>query len=72
MANSGPNTNGSQFFIVYRDTTLGPDYTIFGKVTEGLPTVEQVAKEGVDPQDPGYPGDGMPVNPIFIKKAEVL
>ena len=46
MANSGPNTNGSQFFIVYRDTQLDPNYTIFGTVTKGLEVAEKVAKAG--------------------------
>ena len=36
MANSGPKTNGSQFFLVYKDTVLGPNYTIWGKITKGL------------------------------------
>ena len=45
MANSGPNTNGSQFFIVYRDTQL-PNYTVFGTVTKGLTVAEAVAKGG--------------------------
>ena len=35
MANSGPGTNGSQVFFVYADTTLGPNYTIWGKITKG-------------------------------------
>ncbi|MFZ9922267.1 MAG: peptidylprolyl isomerase, partial [Candidatus Nanopelagicaceae bacterium] len=35
MANSGPNTNGSQFFLVYKDTTLGPNYTLWGKIVSG-------------------------------------
>ena len=36
MANAGPDTNGSQFFLVYADSTLPPDYTVFGTITEGL------------------------------------
>ena len=47
MANSGPGTSGSQFFIVYKDTTLGPDYTIWGKVVSGLDVVQNVAAAGV-------------------------
>jgi len=44
MANSGPNTNGSQFFIMLEDkTTLPKDYTIFGKVTAGMDVVKQIA-----------------------------
>jgi len=47
MANSGPDTNGSQFFIVYDDSELPPSYTIFGKITSGMEVVEKVAKAGV-------------------------
>lgn len=44
MANAGPNTNGSQFFIMLADNeTLPPDYTIFGKVTSGMDVVKQIA-----------------------------
>jgi peptidyl-prolyl cis-trans isomerase B (cyclophilin B) len=61
MANAGPNTNGSQFFIVYRNTDLKPDYTIFGTVTKGLDVVEKVAKGGAPKND------GKPNTPIEIK-----
>ena len=43
MANAGPNTNGSQFFIVHKDYPLPPNYTIFGKVTDGLDTLDKIA-----------------------------
>lgn len=46
MANAGPGTNGSQFFIVYQDTTLPSAYTIWGSVIEGLNMVEAVASRG--------------------------
>lgn len=42
MANAGPNTNGSQFFIMLADTPLPPLYTVFGKVTKGLDVVDQL------------------------------
>ena len=47
MANSGANTNGSQFFIVYEDTSMDPDYTIWGRVTKGLEIVRAIAEAGV-------------------------
>ncbi|OGD79352.1 hypothetical protein A2362_01255 [Candidatus Curtissbacteria bacterium RIFOXYB1_FULL_41_59] len=42
MANSGPNTNGSQFFIMLADTSLPKQYTIFGNVTSGMEVVDQI------------------------------
>lgn len=53
-----PNSNGGQFFIVYKDTDLPTDgggYTIFGRVTSGLDIVERIAAAGVDPQDKTSP-----------------
>lgn len=46
MANAGAGTTGSQFFIVYDDTTLGADYTVLGQITSGLDIVEEVAAAG--------------------------
>lgn len=43
MANSGPNTNGSQFFIMLADTPLPKQYTIFGEVTSGLEVVDRIS-----------------------------
>jgi cyclophilin family peptidyl-prolyl cis-trans isomerase len=43
MANSGPNTNGSQFFIMHQNNPLPPNYTIFGRVTEGQDVVDAIA-----------------------------
>jgi len=43
MANAGPNTNGSQFFIMHSDYALPPNYTIFGRVTEGQDVVDAIA-----------------------------
>ena len=47
MANSGPNTNGSQFFIVHQDTALPKNYTIFGSVTSGLDVLDKIANTPV-------------------------
>jgi peptidyl-prolyl cis-trans isomerase B (cyclophilin B) len=66
MANAGANTNGSQFFIVYKDTDLQPNYTVLGKVTEGLDLVKKVADAGVVDADPSQPGDGKPKTEVKI------
>jgi len=67
MANSGPNTNGSQFFLVYANTTLAPSYTIWGTITSGLDIVKAVAKAGAV----GGAPDGKPAKTIAISKVLV-
>ena len=51
MANAGPNTNGSQFFIMHVDYPLPPNYTIFGQVTEGQEVVTAIAESPTDSND---------------------
>ena len=51
MANAGPNTNGSQFFIMHVDYPLPPSYTIFGRVTEGQDVVNAIASSETDQSD---------------------
>jgi len=51
MANAGPNTNGSQFFIMHVDYPLPPSYTIFGRVTEGQDVVNAIATSKADTSD---------------------
>jgi peptidyl-prolyl cis-trans isomerase B (cyclophilin B) len=48
MANSGPNTNGSQFFMMFKDSSFDPNYTPFGKILSGVDVIAQIAKGGVD------------------------
>lgn len=61
MANSGPDTNGSQFFLVYGDAPLPPDYTVFGTIDdEGLTVLDEVARGGDDGSFEPNPGGGEP------------
>jgi peptidyl-prolyl cis-trans isomerase B (cyclophilin B) len=64
MANAGPDTNGSQFFLVYEDSSLPPQYTPFGTITAGLDILEEVAAAGSD--ETNGSGDGKPVLPVQI------
>lgn len=64
MANSGPDTNGSQFFIVYGDSQLDPAYTVFGTVDpDSLGVVQDLAAAGVE----GGAEDGPPATPVTIE-----
>lgn len=67
MANAGPGTSGSQFFIVYEDTTLPPAYTIWGQVVSGLDMVQEVASVGTADAS----ADGAPRQPMVIETATV-
>ena len=65
MANAGPNTNGSQFFLVYQDTRLPPHYTVFGHMdTAGIAVVAKIAADGQDGSNSA--GGGKPNNPAKI------
>jgi len=68
MANAGPNTNGSQFFIMHADYALPKNYVIFGKVTKGLEVVDAVAAA---PTQPGGEGS-KPVTPVKILSVDIL
>lgn len=67
MANTGqPDTGGSQFFLVYGDTQLAPDYTVFGTVDEaGVAAIRKAAAAGVTPVN--GPQDGTPVTPVELE-----
>lgn len=70
MANGGPDTNGSQFFLVYADSRLRPDYNVFGHVTdEGLAVLDKIAAGGIDPGTEGTPEDGAPAIGVTIDRA---
>ncbi|OGI22183.1 MAG: peptidylprolyl isomerase [Candidatus Moranbacteria bacterium RIFCSPHIGHO2_01_FULL_55_24] len=67
MANSGPDTNGSQFFIMHADTALPKNYVIFGKVISGLEAVDKIATAPTKPSGEG----SSPVTPVTIQSVEV-
>ncbi len=70
MANAGPNTNGSQFFIVHGSQVgLPPAYTIFGQVTDGLDTVDEIAHSPVRASAGGEVSS--PIEPIIIDNIEI-
>jgi cyclophilin family peptidyl-prolyl cis-trans isomerase len=64
MANSGKDTNGSQFFIMHADYALPPNYVIFGMAMAGLDVVDKIATAKTGPND-------RPVEPVVIKTIEI-
>ncbi|MEN9203558.1 MAG: peptidylprolyl isomerase [Thermostichus sp. DG_1_6_bins_120] len=64
MANAGPNTNGSQFFIMHADYPLPPSYTIFGQLIEGEEVLDAIATARTGPQD-------RPLQPVQIKSVTI-
>ena len=64
MANAGPNTNGSQFFICHDNVGLPNAYTIFGEVTDGLDVVDAIAQNPTGPQD-------RPIEPVTINSVTI-
>ena len=70
MANAGPNTNGSQFFIMHADYALPKNYVIFGRVTAGLDVVDKIATAPVTRSRSGE--NSQPVNPVTINSVTVL
>lgn len=64
MANSGPNTNGSQFFIMHIDYPLPPSYTKFGRVIEGQEIIDTIATVETNAQD-------KPLEPVVMEKVYI-
>ena len=67
MANRGPGTNGSQFFLVYKDSPLPPNYPIWGQLTAGLDRIEAIAAAGTLTGST----DGPPAQPLVINNAVI-
>jgi len=70
MANAGPNTNGSQFFIMHQDYPLPKNYVIFGKVVKGIEVVDKIASAETK-VNPGSGEKSTPVNPVTIKSVRI-
>lgn len=70
MANAGPNTNGSQFFIMHADTSLPKNYVIFGKVTKGLEVVDAIATAPVIQSPSGE--QSKPLTPVRVITASIV
>lgn len=69
MANAGPNTNGSQFFLVYANSRFPPNYTVLGHLdAAGLKVVKAIAANGIDPAT--GTADGAPKDPVTITSAK--
>lgn len=69
MANAGPNTNGSQFFIMHKDYDLPKSYVIFGQVTEGIEVVDKIATAPVKTSPAGE--NSQPLQPVVIESIEI-
>lgn len=69
MANAGPNTNGSQFFIMHADYPLPPNYTIFGKVTEGMDVIDKIAAVPVGQSRSGE--NSAPLEEVKLEKVTI-
>lgn len=69
MANSGPDTNGSQFFIMHADNDLPKNYVIFGEVTKGLETIDKIAS--VQVEDNGQGENSKPKTKVTIEKITI-
>ena len=70
MANAGPNTNGSQFFIMHQNYALPKNYVIFGEVIEGMETVDKIATAAAEKSLGGE--NSKPVDPVAVKNVEII
>lgn len=70
MANAGPNTNGSQFFIMQEENPLPKNYVIFGRVTAGIEVVDEIATAPVQANKVGEMS--VPVSPVKIQSIQIL
>jgi peptidyl-prolyl cis-trans isomerase B (cyclophilin B) len=69
MANAGPDTGGSQFFMVYGDSELPPDYTVFGQLLEGLDILESIG--AIPTEDPANPANDTPSVAVYLERVAI-
>lgn len=69
MANAGPDTNGSQFFIMHGEQALPPNYVIFGNVVDGLDVLDAIATSDVVMSEAGEPSK--PVKPVTVQSVDI-
>jgi len=73
MANSGPNTNSSQFFISHKDSQIGPNYSIWGRIISGMEILEYIASKGtINGSADGKPAASLSINSIIERDASYL
>ena len=72
MANSGPDTNGSQFFIMLDTVPLNHAYTIFGKVTSGLNVIDKIGQSDITVNPAMGGNDGAPVKPVVMQSVKIV
>lgn len=70
MANAGPNTNGSQFFIMHQDYNLPKNYVIFGQVIEGMEVVDEIAQSATKVSPSGE--NSIPIEPTVVSSVEII
>lgn len=68
MANAGANTNGSQFFLVYKNSSLPANYTPFGTIASGLNIIQNIAKAGSNPSGDGAPKEKVEIDSVTIRQ----
>ena len=71
MANRGPNTGGSQFFLVLEDSSLGPDFSVFGAVVDGFDVMERIATIPLTAREVGREPSS-PLETLYLERVEIV